>query len=93
MWDFAMVFDLISFLAGIGAGALTGALAGILHGLERTADIQERLRLVTKKVGEIGGRVSNSDSGLSGAKVEVDQLQRELDEIHEEIKRMYKRTR
>ncbi len=88
-----MVFDLISFLAGIGAGALTGTLAGILHGLERTADIQERLRLVTKQVGEISGRISNSDSSLSGAKVEADQLQRELDEIHEEIKRMYKRTR
>ncbi len=90
-----MVFDVVSFLAGVGAGALTGALAGLLHGLERTADIQERLRLATKKVEEMSTRFSASDAGdltQSDTKGKVDELQRELDEIHEEIKRMYKRT-
>jgi septation ring formation regulator EzrA len=89
-----MVFDIVSFLAGIGAGALTGALAGILHGLERTADIQERLLLATKKIDEISSRIStsDSDSNKTGTEVKVDELQRELTEIHEEIKRMYKRT-
>lgn len=89
-----MVFDVVSFLAGIGAGALTGALAGILHGLERTADIQERLRLATKKIDAMSNRISTSDSALNktGTEVKVDELQRELAEIQEEIKRMYKRT-
>ncbi len=89
-----MVFDVVSFLAGIGAGALTGALAGILHGLERTADIQERLRLATKKIDAMSNRTStsDSDSNKTGTEVKVDELQRELAEIQEEIKRMYKRT-
>ena len=92
---FAMVFDVVSFLAGIGAGALMGALAGVLHGLEKTADIQERLRLATKIVEDMSARfpISNAgDSTQKDAKAEVDDLQGELDEIGEEIKRMYKRT-
>ncbi len=39
-------FDLISFIVGVAAGAVTGSLAGILHSLERTADLQERLRKI-----------------------------------------------
>jgi len=90
-----MVFDVTSFIAGVTAGALTAGLAGFLHGLERTADIQEKLRVATKKVNQLSGVLSNS--GGSGSidslqKVKVDQLQRDLDEIQEEIKRMYKRT-
>jgi len=45
-----MVFDILSFVAGVAAGAVTGALAGILHGLESTADLQEKVRGVTKEV-------------------------------------------
>ena len=92
---FAMVFDVVSFLAGIGAGALTGALAGVLHGLEKTAAIQERLRFAMKKVEEMSARFPSSNAGDStqkDAKAEVYDLQGELDEIGEEIKRMYKRT-
>lgn len=90
-----MVFDVVSFLAGIAAGALTAGLAGFLHGLERTADIQERLRLATKKADQLSNMFSTlaaSDFNDSANKVKVDELQLELDEIHEEIKRMYKRT-
>ncbi len=90
-----MVFDVVSFIAGVAAGALTGALAGLLHGLERTAEIQERLRLTAKKVDQISNVFSASAAGDvkdSAAKAKVDELERELDEIHEEIKRMYKRT-
>jgi hypothetical protein len=90
-----MVFDVISFIAGVGAGALTAGLAGFLHGLERTADIQEKLRVATKKVNQLTGVLSNSVGGgsIDGLqKMKVDELQRDLDEIQEEIKRMYKRT-
>lgn len=89
-----MVFDVVSFLVGVAAGALTGGLAGLLHGLERTADIQERLRLATKKVDQMRSTFSASLGGLNNEapKAKVDELQSELDEIHEEIKRMYKRT-
>ena len=90
----AMVFDVVSFLAGVAAGALTGGLAGLLHGLERTADIQERLRLATQRLGQMSNTFMGSSGGLDdrAARAKLDELQRELDEIHEEIKRMYKRT-
>lgn len=90
-----MVFDVISFIAGVGAGALTAGLAGFLHGLERTADIQEKLRIATSKADQLTNVVSSSggsDSIDRAAKMKVDELQRDLDEIQEEIKRMYKRT-
>lgn len=88
-----MVFDVISFIAGVAAGALTGGLAGLLHSLERTASIQERLRVATQKLDQITSKfATNTDSGNARAKSQADELQRELDEIHEEIKRMYKRT-
>lgn len=90
-----MVFDVISFIAGVAAGALTAGLAGFLHGLERTADIQEKLRATTKKVDQLTNVLSNSggnNSIGSDAKMKVDALQRDLDEIQDEIKRMYKRT-
>jgi hypothetical protein len=90
-----MVFDVVSFLAGVAAGALMAGLAGFLHGFERTADIQERLRLATKKADQLSNMFSTSagsDLNDSAEKVKVDELQLELDEIHEEIKRMYKRT-
>jgi uncharacterized protein HemX len=90
-----MVFDVISFIAGVAAGALTAGLAGFLHGLERTADIQEKLRVATKEVDQLTSVLSSSggsDSIDRAAKMKVDELQRDLDEIQEEIKRMYKRT-
>lgn len=90
-----MVFDVLSFLAGVGAGVLTGVLAGIFHGLERTAHLQEQLRHVTREVEQMTDIVRPSGPGISDkrdAEERSDRLQRELEEIHEEIKRMYKRT-
>ena len=86
-----MVFDVLSFLVGVAAGGITGALAMVLHGLEKTADLQERLRLVTQEVGRMKDSMPPSGSSeSSGAR--IDELRRELDEIHEEIRRMYKRS-
>jgi len=87
-----MVFDVLSFLAGIAAGGLTGALAMILHGLERTADLQERLRGVTQEVERMHDAFSDSSTNDPNQKARSQELRRELDEIHEEIRRMYKRS-
>jgi len=84
-----LVFDLISFLVGVAAGALTGALAGILHSLERTADLQERLRTVSQEVETMKDRLIG---GSQYGKPQLDDLDRDLEEIHEEIRRMYKKT-
>jgi gas vesicle protein len=87
-----MAFDVLSFLAGIAAGGITGALAMILHGLEKTADLQERLRRVTQEVERIRNASSDSTSSDSNQKAQATELRRELEDIHEEIRRMYKRS-
>jgi gas vesicle protein len=90
-----MAFDILSFLAGIAAGAVTGALAGLLHSLENTADLQEKLRHVTKEVERVKRTIASKPSAASGREesAEVDSLYRDLNEIHEEIRRMYQRGR
>jgi DNA repair exonuclease SbcCD ATPase subunit len=84
-----MVFDLTSFLVGVAAGAVTGGLAGILHSLERTADIQERVRAIAQEVE--GMKAHLSETGQHEVS-QLDDLDQDLEEIHEEIRRMYKRT-
>jgi predicted acylesterase/phospholipase RssA len=84
-----MAFDIISFIVGVAAGALTGSLAGILYSLERTADLQEQLRRIKREVGDVRTLLSASDHPR---KSRLDELDRDLEEIHEEIRRMYKRT-
>jgi gas vesicle protein len=88
-----VAFDILSFLAGVTAGAVAGALAAILHGLENTADLQERLRDVTREVKRIKSTVVSRTSGANGdnSTTELDALSRDLNEIHEEIRRMYKK--
>jgi len=90
-----MVFDILSFVAGVAAGAVTGALAGILHGLESTADLQEKVRGVTKEVEKMRSGLSskNPDFSEQDVRLKMDELYRDLDEIHEQIRRMYKKTR
>ena len=85
----AMAFDLISFIVGVAAGALTGALAGVLHSLERTADLQEQLRKIKREVADMQTIASGNENSR---KPRLDKLDRDLEEIHEEIRRMYKRT-
>jgi coenzyme F420-reducing hydrogenase delta subunit len=90
---FVMVFDMLSFLAGVAGGAIAGALAGTLHGLEGTATLQERVRQVTREVEKIK-RVGLPHASVANpleSTSEVDRLYQELSEIHEEIRRMYKK--
>ena len=84
-----MVFDLISFVVGVGAGAVMGAAAGVLHSLERTADVQEKLRKVSQEVVIMKDFLSNSNPQRS---TRLDNLECDLKEIHEEIRRMYTKT-
>jgi predicted acylesterase/phospholipase RssA len=84
-----MAFDIISFIVGVAAGALTGSLAGILYSLEKTADVQEQLRKIKREVGDMRTLLSASDYPR---KSRLDELDRYLEEIHGEIRRMYKRT-
>jgi gas vesicle protein len=88
-----MVFDILSFLAGVAAGAVTGALAVVLHGLENTADLQERLRDITRKVERMRSAVviRSSEGNGNDSTTERDELSRDLNEIHEEIRQMYKK--
>ena len=84
-----MVFDLISFLIGVLAGGVTGTLAAILHSMEKTADIQERVSSISQRVEEMRAHLTKDDQ----AKVsQIDDLDRDLEEIHEEIRRMYRGT-
>jgi gas vesicle protein len=90
-----MIFDIVSFIAGVAAGAVVGGLAGILHGLETTADLQERVRALTKQVEEVRAESTSSNPDLADRdmKLKMDEIKQDLDEIHEQIRRMYKRTR
>jgi gas vesicle protein len=87
-----MVFDITSFLAGVAAGAATGALAATLHRLENTADLQERLRQITREVERMRSVAARgTDASEAASLSEMDALTRDLNEIHDEIKHMYKK--
>lgn len=86
-----MVFDLISFLAGIIAGGLTGALAAVLYGFERSADLQESLLKLRREFANIDpkGTLNPKDAD---AEKRMQELRTELDSINDEIRRMYRKT-
>lgn len=87
-----MPFDVVSFLVGVAAGALTGGLAAVLHGLEGVADVQERVRKITKEVQRLNNARQSQESHGHDTAFKLNELQHDLDEIQEEIRRMYKRT-
>jgi gas vesicle protein len=86
-----MVLDLLSFLAGVAAGAVTGLLAGVLHGLESTAGLQEKVRHLTRDVESVRNSLvqATSPDSQEKARSDANQLTEELNEIQEEIRRMY----
>jgi hypothetical protein len=91
----ALVFDILSFVAGVVAGIVVGGLGGVLHGLERTSDLQERVRGLTRDLGEIRAGLSSGDQDLvePDVRLKMNEIQKDLAEIHEEIRRMYKKSR
>jgi hypothetical protein len=88
-----MAFDLISFIVGIAAGGLTGTLAGVLYGFERTGDLQEKLVKLSREIDRIdlSTPTSNTTDGAR-EKMEMRELRADLDSIHEEIRKMYRKT-
>ena len=72
---------------------MTGALAGVMLSLETTADLQEKLRHVTREVEKIRNTFPSGRSQGEGAKSEIEGLDRDLNEIHEDIRRIYKKGR
>jgi gas vesicle protein len=87
-----MIFDLISFLAGIIAGALIGALVGILYGFERTADLQEALLKLRKEIDSMDPTVNSASTLPADSAQRRREFRAELESIHEEIRRMYRKT-
>ena len=86
-----MVFDLISFLAGILAGGLIGGLASILHGLEGTADMQESLLKIRREVDRIDPKLSLGQPDPE-TPAKMKELHEQLDAINAEIRRMYQKA-
>lgn len=90
-----MVFDLLSFLIGVFLGGLTGVLGGNLYRLESLADLHERSRRLGRELAQIrnGLRSTLGEGTERGSPMSsrIDQLQKDLDEIQEEIRRMYSR--
>ena len=85
----------MSFVAGVVAGGVTGVLAAVLHSQETTADLQEKVRHVTEEFGKLKEALgSGSAHGVDAqGKLEIEGLQEDLDEIREDIRRMYKAGR
>ena len=81
-----MTFDFASFAAGLVAGALVGGLAGYLHETETVGELQERVRVAMLQYERITSRVR------SRAEESVDaDLRRQLAELQDEIKKLYRR--
>jgi cell division protein FtsB len=86
-----MMLDFTSLVIGVTAGLITGGLAGVLHGLEKVADLQDRLRSVTAEVDKMREYVANMDPAKTSREeaAELEKIHHDLDEIHEEIRRLY----
>ncbi len=82
-----MTFDLVSFLIGIVAGAVTGVLAGYLHETETVGELQERVRVTTLQL----DRVTSKPGQSEGHESEFADLHSQLQELQNEIKKLYRR--
>jgi len=83
----SLAFDLVSFVAGIAAGALIGVLAGYLHETETIGELQERVRMAMVQVERITSSTrSKADEGTVSS-----DLRRQLLDLQDEIKKLYRR--
>jgi len=82
-----LAFDFASFATGLAAGALVGVLAGYLHETETIGELQERVRIAMVQFERISSEAPGSiDEKSAGA-----DLRRQLSELQDEIKKLYRR--
>ena len=82
-----LAFDFASFTIGLVAGALVGILAGYLHETESIGELQERVRIAMLQFERMVSGTSR-DPGSGSATAD---LRRQLLEVQEEIKKLYRR--
>jgi hypothetical protein len=79
---------MISFVTGIVAGGLVGVLAGYLHETETIGELQEKVRMAMVQLEKNTPTVRNR----TGKEPAGSDLQDELQELQDEIKKLYRRS-
>ena len=82
-----MVFDVVSFIIGLVAGALMGVLAGYLHETETIGELQERVRVAVVQLEKTTSTIRSRTSEEPA----VSDLRHQLQELQDEIKKLYRR--
>jgi len=82
-----LVFDLVSFIIGLVAGALMGVLAGYLHETETIGELQERVRVAVVQLEKTTSTIRSRTSEEPA----VSDLRHQLQELQDEIKKLYRR--
>jgi hypothetical protein len=82
-----LAFDVFSFTIGLVAGALVGVLAGYLHETETIGELQERVRMAMVQLEKTTSAIRNR----TGEGPAVSDLSHQLQELQDEIKRLYRR--
>lgn len=82
-----MPFDLISFTTGIVAGGLVGVLAGYLHETETIGELQEKVRMAMVQLEKTTSTIRNR----AGKEAAGSDLQHQLQQLQDEIKKLYRR--
>ncbi len=82
-----MAFDLVSFVAGLAAGAAVGVLGGYLHETETIGELQERVRVAMVQF----ERMTSSTRVRTSEAVASADVRKQLLELQDEIKKLYRR--
>jgi hypothetical protein len=81
-------FDIFSFTIGIVTGGLVGVLAGYLHETETIGGLQEKVRMAMVQLEKNTSTVRDR----TGKEPAVSDLQHQLEELQDEIKKLYRRN-
>jgi hypothetical protein len=83
-----LAFDVVSFVTGLMTGALVGVLAGYLHETESIGELQERVRMAMIQL----ERITSATRSSAGEEAVSSGLRRELVDLQDEIKKLYRRS-